>query len=143
MKNTDIFFNGLNACHKLAMPSMQKECSEIWRSVLDAISKTDTSFLIHNNSCYAVCTNATAKSVLYTGSIQYSIQYRMDFYGFLMIVPQIAKLLRFLLQVQDEFDMCVLEGPCWCRRRPLQGAASGCCLRMLLLEWCVRFGAGM
>ena len=110
---------------------MQQACSEIWRSVLDAISKTDTSFLIHNNSCYAVCTNATAKSVLYTGSIQYSsIQYRVDFYGFLMIVPQIAKLLRFLLQVQDEFDMCVLEGPCYnvgaaagrCRV-PLQGAA--------------------
>ena len=24
---------------------------------------------------------------------------------------------------------------------PLQGAAEGCCLRVLLLEWCVRFGA--
>ena len=26
---------------------------------------------------------------------------------------------------------------------PLQGAAAGCCCRVLLLEWCVRFGAGL
>jgi len=26
---------------------------------------------------------------------------------------------------------------------PLQAAAAGCCFRVLLLEWCVRFGAGV
>ena len=31
--------------------------------------------------------------------------------------------------------MCVLERACWCRCRVL--------LRVLLLEWCVRFGAGL
>ena len=44
--------------------------------------------------------------------------------------------------------------PLQCRRRvlqlegaglpvPLQAAAAGCCFRVLLLEWCVRCGAGL
>ena len=50
-----------------------------------------------------------------------------------MVFPEVAKLLGFLLQVQDELDMCVLERACWCRCRvPLQGAAAGCRCRVSL-----------
>ena len=78
---------------------------------------------------------------------------------------QIAKLLGFLLPVYDELYMCVVERARWCGCRVLlegaavrvvcafwsphvgaaagQGATSGCCFRVLLLEWCVRFRAGM
>ena len=32
---------------------------------------------------------------------------------------------------------------CFFPRVPPQGAAAGCCLKVLLSEWCVRFGAGL
>ena len=47
------------------------------------------------------------------------------------VIPQVAKLLEFLLQVWEGLHVCVLEGACSCRSR------------VLLSEWRVRFGAGM
>ena len=47
------------------------------------------------------------------------------------VIPQVAKLLEFLLQVWEGLHVCVLEGACSRRSR------------VLLSEWRVRFGAGM
>ena len=47
------------------------------------------------------------------------------------VIPQVAKLLEFLLQVWEGLHVCVLEGACSCRSR------------VLLSEWRVRFGSGM
>ena len=51
------------------------------------------------------------------------------------VFHQIAKLLGFLLQVEEELHVCVLERACWRRcRAPLQGAAAGPQGRRVLLE---------